>query len=170
MDFTTRRDDLLSAREQTTVLSFLCDLRDTFIGRFLRRSSLLTAYSSIDRVIKKVQGHCTLVHDLFQKNPRSSRCKPFHAFPCLFFGFPNSRTMPRDADANGFFAFMRVVRSPPLLLATFYSATRSVPWLPWLPSPRPIKVHNRTAPAHGTLHYGGEEKSSIRASRRKANC
>lgn len=113
----------------------------------------------------KVQGHCTLVHDLFHKN---SHWKPFHIFSCFFFYFPNSRITMRDADANGFFAFMRVVRSPPLLLTTFYSATRSVPWLPWLPSPDPSR--STTARHPHMVRYGDEEKSSIRASRRKANC
>lgn len=62
MDFTTRRDDLLSAREQMTVLSFLCDLRDTFI-RSLFSPLIVTDGVQFDesRVIERVQGHCTLV-------------------------------------------------------------------------------------------------------------
>lgn len=96
-------------------------------------------------------------------------CKPFHVFPCLFVCFFFVfliQGLHRETDANGFFAFMRVVRSPPLLLATFYSATRSMPWLPWLPSPDPSR--STTARHPHMVHYGGEEKSSIRVSRRKA--
>lgn len=80
-----------------------------------------------------------------------------------FFYFPNSRTTSRDVDANGFFAFMRVVRSPPLLLATFYSATRSVPWLPWLPSPDPSR--STTARHPHMVHYAMEAKKKARSAR-----
>lgn len=106
----------------------------------------------------KVQGHCTLVHDLFHKN---SHWKPFHIFSCFFF----------------IFLIQGLRRETPMPTASLHSCVLFVHLLSsWRPStPRLVACHgchgcqaqtHQGPQPHGTrTWYAMEAKKKARSAR-----
>lgn len=76
VQFMMRRDDLLSARERA-VFFFSCNIRRSsshtsqrVFFYYATAVASLVDRARFDGPYRQVQGHCTLIHGLFRKNPR----------------------------------------------------------------------------------------------------